>query len=87
MATKRNAPPFQGHDDTGLDAPYKAERERAKRELDRTMAGPRGSIVPVGADDSDVKNPDSEFSQPGSAAPLKRGVDTARDNRLQKRMP
>jgi len=74
MAAKRNASPFQSHDGGGLDAPYndKDERARAERELADTMAGPKLEDIAIATDDTEMKNPDNEFTVPGSAASLKR---------------
>ncbi len=73
MSGKRTDTPLQGDEGTGLDAAYDADRARAERELDETMAGPKpdGAAVPsagVPTDDTEMKNPDDELAEPGSAA-------------------
>jgi len=81
MSGKRADTPLQGDEGTGLDAAYDADRVRAERELDETMAGPQPSksepedgAIPstgVSADDTELKNPDDELAEPGSAATLR----------------
>ena len=63
---KKNQIPFQGHDGTGLDADFEENRAALEARLEADMAGPRPGDIKVPADDTEMKNPDNEFSNPGS---------------------
>jgi len=65
---KKSQVPFQGHDGTGLDADFEENRAALDARLEADMAGPKPGDITVPADDTEMKNPDNEFSSPGSAA-------------------
>jgi hypothetical protein len=49
-------------DGSGMDQAYEQAAKTAEKELDATLAGPDNMRAP--ADDTDMKNPDGEFSDP-----------------------
>lgn len=65
---KKSQIPFQGHDGTGLDADFEANRAAMNSRLEADMAGPKPGDIAVPPDDTEMKNPDNEFSTPGSTA-------------------
>jgi hypothetical protein len=68
MTKKKTDVPFQGHDGTGLDADFKKDRAELNAAIEKDMTGPKSDDIQVAANDTDMKNPDNEFSDPGSAA-------------------
>jgi hypothetical protein len=68
MNEKKSQIPFQGHDGTGLDADFEENRAALDARLKADMAGPKSGDIEVSADDTEMKNPDNEFSSSGSTA-------------------
>jgi hypothetical protein len=62
--------PIQGNAKRGFDAPYAEQEEAGRRELESTLTG-RNSPYGVPRDDTAMKNPDGDLSDP-SAKPVKR---------------
>lgn len=62
---------------SGFDTPYLAQRDRDRRELESTLAGPKIPLQPLSG--FDIKNPENEYSQPASASALAENRNTCCD--------
>lgn len=69
MVWNRYNSPLVGGAGRGFDAAYEADRKRAERELETTMAGPKEGASH--ARRGEAKDPEGDLDTPGSSASVK----------------